>query len=478
MQTSPPSAPNQATAPTASAELAEGALTNGFPGPLSRALLTELERYVRAEPRPFALDLARCHGMFLVTVDGQELFDWAGYFGSKLIAHNHPRLYEAEYCRRLITAANNKVGNPDFLTPECVAYYRALYELAPRCMADPDLEVYAVNSGAEAVENMMKYLINLHRERLIAEGKREGAKRFIYFDQAFHGRTVFALNVTRLRQDPTMTKDFHGIVPSNIEVPFPFLDNSRPLSESDARAQRSLTMIEAALREHQDEVVAILAEPLQGAGGHRMAPPGFFAKVSELCHRHQTQLGFDEVQTAGGQTGSFFAVDSLHLPFAPQAVAAGKKLGNGVVFMRRTMKDRGILDSTWGGTLADMVRFVQEMDIVRQERLIEAVPAKAVHLVNVLNRLERDYSELIYNVRGMGLYQGFSLRQPQHKGRLVRLALEREGLVLLGAGTRSIRLRPHLNVTEADVDELATRLRRLFESPELRAPDASPGSDD
>lgn len=433
-----------------------------YPGPRSRALLDELETYVRADPRPFALDLRRCHGMYLVTVDGQELFDWAGYFGAKLIGHNHQRLYEPEYVERLITAANNKIANPDFLTPECVAYYRTLYELAPRCMQGPALEVYVVNSGAEAVENMMKYLINLHRERLLAAGKKEGVRRFIYFDQAFHGRTVFALNVTRLRQDPTMTKDFHGIVPNNVQVPFPYLDTSRPMSESDTRVAESLSAIEAVLREHSDEVVAVLAEPLQGAGGHRMAPPQFFPQLSALCKRYQTQMGFDEVQTAGGQTGNFFAVDGLGLPFPPEAVASGKKLGNGVVYMQRTMNDRGILDSTWGGTLSDMVRFVQEMDIVQSERLLEQVPTKSAHLTSMLEDVVRDFPDLVYNVRGMGLYQGFSLKRIEHKRTLVQRALEDENLLLLGAGTRSIRLRPNLHVTEADVDELSARLRRLL----------------
>jgi L-lysine 6-transaminase len=371
-------------------------------------------------------------------------------------------LYEAGYVKRLVTAANNKIANPDFLTPECVSYYRTLYDLAPLCMRGPALEVYVVNSGAEAVENMMKYLINLHRERLHAHGKKEGVRRFVYFDQAFHGRTVFALNVTRLRQDPTMTKDFHGIVPSNVQVPFPYLDTSRPLAESDARVTQSLTTIEAVLREHADEVVAVLAEPLQGAGGHRMAPPRFFPELSALCRRYNTQLGFDEVQTAGGQTGSFFAVDGLSLPFPPEAVASGKKLGNGVVYMQRTMSDRGILDSTWGGTLSDMVRFVQEIEIVRSEKLVEAVTAKAARLTSVLHGLVNDFPKLVYNVRGMGLYQGFSLVHAEHKRTLVQRALEDEELVLLGAGTRSIRLRPNLNVTEADVDELGVRLRRLL----------------
>jgi L-lysine 6-transaminase len=426
-------------------------------------MLDELRRYVVMVPRPFVVDLAKSEGMFLATVDGQKLFDWAGYYGAKLIAHNHPRLFEPEYVERLVRAANNKTANPDFLTPECLAYYAELHALAPRGMRGPELELYVVNSGAEAVENMMKYLINLHGERLLAAGKTPGLRRFVYFDQAFHGRTVFALNVTGVSHDPIMTRDFHGLLPANVQVPFPAVDTSAPATENAARTEQSLAIVEDVFRRYGDEIVAVIVEPIQGAGGHRVAEPEFFRRLSALCCAHGVQLGFDEVQTAGGNTGSFFAIDAFDLPHAPQAVAAGKKLGNGVVFMQRPMTDRGVLDSTWGGTLADMVRFAQEMRIVRDERLIEQVPAKAEQLVSMLRALERDFPERVYNVRGFGLYQGFSLRGTHAKSTLLARALEQEDLLLLGAGADTIRLRPHLHVAEKDIEDLGARLRRLVE---------------
>lgn len=430
-------------------------------GPKGEALLQELGQYVIAAPRPFVVDLPKSQGMYLATVDGARLFDWAGYYGAKLIAHNHPRLYEPAYVERLVVAANNKTANPDFLTPECVAYYRELHALAPRSMRGPSLELYVVNSGAEAVENMMKYLINLHHERLIARGKQPKARRFVYFEQAFHGRTVFTLNVTRMTHDPVMTKDFLGLMPGNVQVPFPAVDTSLSAHENALRAEQSLAVIEAVFREYEDEIVAVVVEPIQGAGGHRVAQPDFFAKLSSLCHRYDVQLGFDEVQTAGGTTGTFFTIDAFDLPHPPQAVAGGKKLGNGVVYMHRHMKDLGVLDSTWGGSLADMVRFVQEMEIVRSERLIEQVPAKSAALVAMLEALERAYPEIVYNVRGYGLYQGWSLRDPAMKSRLASMALADEGLLLLGAGADTIRLRPHLHVTEEDIAKLGELLMRL-----------------
>ncbi|MDH7570216.1 MAG: aminotransferase class III-fold pyridoxal phosphate-dependent enzyme, partial [Armatimonadota bacterium] len=331
---------------------------------MSAALIAELSRYVIADVKPFVIDLQRCEGMWLGTVEGQRLFDWAGYYASKLLGHNHPGLYEPDYVQRLVRAANNKTANPDFLTPECLEYYRTLHRIAPRCMRNPRLEVYAVNSGAEAVENMMKYFINLFHQRHGARSDRP--HRFLYFQQAFHGRTVFALNVTQTI-DPVATKDFHGFIPGNVQVPFPAINTSMPPAWNREHTRQCLQNVEEMLRRFRGEVVGIVVEPIQGAGGHRVAEPEFFQGLSQLAHDYDVFLGFDEVQTAGGPTGDLFMVDQLDLPYPPQALATAKKFAAGVVYMLYPMEDRGVLDSTWGGSLADMVRFVQELKIVERE---------------------------------------------------------------------------------------------------------------
>jgi L-lysine 6-transaminase len=422
-------------------------------------MLAELRRYVIADPYPFVIDLPECRGMEIATVDGQRLTDWAGYYASKWIAHNHPRLFEPDYLRRLGFAANNKLANVDFLTPECLEYYRALHSVAPRCMRSDHLEIYAINSGAEAVENMMKYLINLHDRK---PHSHKGTRRFIYFDQAFHGRTVFALNVTELSHDPIITKDFHGLARGNIQVPFPTVNTDDDPSENRFRTNEALGRVERSLREHRGEVVGIIVEPIQGAGGHRVAEKEFFQGLSRLAHEYDVSLGFDEVQTAGGQTGDFFMADQLDLPFPPQAIATAKKMCNGVLYMLHSMEDEGVLDSTWGGALADMVRFCQELRIVQDEKLIEAVAGKTAHLVTRLKELKAEFPGKLGNIRGEGLYQGFSLASPAMKSALVENALQQENLILLGAGRNSVRLRPHLNVTLEDIDALAAKLRRLL----------------
>jgi L-lysine 6-transaminase len=362
---------------------------------------------------------------------------------------------------RLVCAANNKIANPDFLTPECLAYYRLLHRIAPEKMQNPKLEVYAVNSGAEAVENMMKYLVALFNAKRRAQGRATSGHRFLYFDNAFHGRTVFALGVTQT-VDPVATKDFHGLTAQgNIQIPFPAVNTSEPDDWNRERLRRSLDTISTILEQMAHEIVGIIVEPIQGAGGQRCAAPEFFQELSRLAYKHDVYLAFDEVQTGLGATGRMFAIDHFDLPYPPMAVAVGKKFGCGAVYMYEPLEDIGVLDSTWGGTLADMVRVVQEMRIVEDENLIALAAEKGERLAAGLRRLAEPPSP-IYNVRGMGLYQGFSMRSPEAKAELIQRAREKHNLLLLGAGRRSIRTRPNLSVTNEEIDQFLDTLAELL----------------
>lgn len=433
-------------------------MSSVFPGPISQRMLTELSEFVIAEPYPFVLDISKGDGMYLETVDGQRLFDWAGYYGSKLIGHNHPGLYEPEYTKRLVVAANNKVANPDFLTKECLDYYQLLYRIAPEIMKSDTLEVYAVNSGAEAVENMMKYLVAKFNQKRAKKGGPSGHRRFLYFDKAFHGRTVFALGVTQTI-DPVATKDFLGLTTTgNIKLPFPSYSSDLSEEENLRAAEHSLQQVESALSLMSDEIVGIIVEPIQGAGGHRVAIPQFFQGLSELAHKYDVYLGFDEVQTGLGATGKMWAIDHFNLPYPPMAIATGKKFGNGVVYMVEPLEDVGVLDSTWGGSLADMVRVVREFEIVEQEDLISKAAIKGELLAKGLRELVSKYFPMVRNVRGLGLYQGISLDSTSRKARLIDVALTEYQTILLGAGSRSIRTRPNMSVKEDEIAHFITIL--------------------
>ena len=253
--------------------------------------------------------------------------------------------------------------------------------------------------------------------------------------------------------DPVATKDFHGLTSGgNLKLPFPALNNDQSREKNLAAVEKALEGVESLLRFMSDEIVGIIVEPIQGAGGHRAAMPEFFQGLSRLCEEYEVYLGFDEVQTGLGATGKMWAIDHFDLPYPPQAVATGKKFGNGVVYMLEPLKDIGVLDSTWGGNLADMVRVVREMEIVEEEGLVARAAENGERLAAGLRTLVDKYRHIVTNVRGLGLYQGFSLDSPKRKAALIQTARDQFGLLLLGAGKRSIRTRPNLSVTAEDID--------------------------
>jgi L-lysine 6-transaminase len=408
---------------------------------------------------PFVVDLAGSRGVYLRTVDGQRIFDWAGYYGSKLLGHNHPGLRDRSYLRRLVLAANNKVPNPDFMTRECLAFYRMAMSMAPRSMrGSRELEVYALNSGAETIENMLKYLISRFNSR-VGRPDTLSHRRFIVFSRSFHGRTVFALSMTRV-DNRIATKDFHPLFRSSLMADFPAgvfsgfdpVEMHRYNMEVTARA---LDQVNRLIRRHQGALVGIVVEPIQSAGGHNVALPEFFRELSLLAGRRGIPVAYDEVQTGGGATGRTFYVDHLDLRHPPQALAAAKKFGVGVLYMLDHLRDVGVLDSTWGGPLVDMVRACHEMEIVRRERLVSRAGRTGDRLRRGLVELEERHPDCICNVRGLGLLQGFTVL-PCSGGRardlLLELALHRHLLLMLEAGRDSVRLRPNLSVTPADVD--------------------------
>lgn len=425
----------------------------------SSAVNRRFYRYCVTENLPFVIDLEGSRGSFLHTVDGQDILDFAGYYGSKMIGHNHPGLYEHDYVERLVTAANNKVPNPDFMTRECLAFYEQAAELAPESMRNsPELEIYTLNSGAETVENMLKYLISRFNSRA-GGSDRIARRRFVVFNKSFHGRTVFALSLTQAA-DPVATRDFHPLFRSRLSLDFP----AAVFSGFDPEAMetynkrvtfRALERLDCLARKHHGSIVGIITEPIQGAGGHNMALPSFFREMSSLAHEHGIYTGFDEVQTGMGGTGRPFYIDHLDLPYPPQALTVAKKCGVGVLFMLDHLRDVGVLDSTWGGPLVDMVRAVQEIKIVRKEKLVENAAVCGDLLVRGLLDLEEEYPDCICNIRGLGFLQGFTplpVNESRARNLLLDIALKRSRLLMLAAGTHSIRLRPNLSTNRDDVN--------------------------
>ena len=108
------------------------------------------------------------------------------------------------------------------------------------------------------------------------------------------------------------------------------------------------------------------------------------------------------------------------------------------------------INSTWGGSLVDMVRATRYLELIEEEHMLANVRLTGEHLINELHRLEKTYPERVSNVRGRGLFCAFDLENGEVRKNFIHKCFE-DGLFILACGGQSVRFRPRLNIT---IDEL------------------------
>ena len=126
------------------------------------------------------------------------------------------------------------------------------------------------------------------------------------------------------------------------------------------------------------------------------------------------------------------------------------------------------INSTWGGNLVDMVRCQRYLEIIDEEKLTQNAATVGAHLLRGLHALANEFSDRISNVRGKGLMCAMDLPNGETRDR-VRDRMFEEGAIILGCGTHSLRFRPPLDITAAEVDEALDLVRKALKSAAPRA---------
>ena len=296
--------------------------------------------------------------------------------------------------------------------------------------------VFFCNSGTEANEAAIK-LARLHGfHRQVAE------PTILVLDNAFHGRTMAALAAT----GNAKAQEGFGPLPAGfVRVPFNDLD-----------------AIDAAAAEHPN-IVAILAEPIQGEGGIRVPDAGYLQGLRRRCDDQGWLLMLDEIQTGVGRTGTWLACQQEDV--TPDVVTLAKALGNGVpvgaCLARGVAADvlgPGSHGSTFGGNPLAASAGLAVMETIAEEQL----PARAAELgERMLRRFREALADepMVVDIRGRGLMLGIELDRPC--GDLVRLALD-EHLLINVTAQSVIRLLPPLIITNDEADHITDQVIGLI----------------
>ena len=421
------------------------------------AVHATLARHMLADGYDLVLDLEKSQGRRLHdSRTGRDYLDLFSFFATLPIGFNHPKMKDPEFLATLTRAALVNPTNSDIYSTEFAEFVEVFGRVAMR----PYLpHAFFVAGGSLGVENALKAAMDWKVRRNFRKGlKQEKGHEILHFREAFHGRSGYTVSMTNTA-DPRKYEYFAKFDwprVSNPHLVFPV--NEAELARVQKAEAASLAEIRKAFADRKDDIAAVLLEPIQAEGGDHHFRPEFLAALRAVAHEHDALLVFDEVQTGVGLTGRFWAHEALGVE--PDLVAFGKKmqvcgmLGGGRLDEEpdNVFKVSSRINSTWGGNLVDMVRSMRYLEIIEEERLVENSARVGSHLLAKLHAMQAAMPEWVSNVRGRGLMCALDLPDTDARNRIADKAYDL-GLIILGCGHRSLRFRPPLDITAAEVDE-------------------------
>ena len=405
-------------------------LKTEIPGPRSREILDRKSRVIAAPLSIYMpIVIQEASGATLTDVDGNTFIDFTGGVGCMNVGHSNPRVVEAakEQIERFTHTDFTIVPYENY-----ISLAERLLELIP---IGGDLRAAFFNSGAEAVENAVKFARSYTKRPAV-----------LGFDGGFHGRTLLALSLTS--KTHPYKAGLGPFAPEVYRVPFDDVDEIHKAFKTRVAAE---------------EVAAIVFEPVQGESGFIVPSQEFVEGVREICDEHGIVMVADEVQTGFCRTGKLFAMEHFgvepDLMTIAKSVAAGIPL-SGVVGRSHIMDAPG--DSAVGGTyVGNPVAIAAAhavLDTIEEEGLVER--AEQVGEI-IRSRMEswRGRFPSIVDVRGLGAMLAIELEQDGEPASdlatAVADAAARRGLLILKAGIHGncIRVLVPLVIDDSELDE-------------------------
>lgn len=423
-----------------------------------------LGKHILADGFDFVMDYEQSQGSYIVDkLTGKKYLDMFSMFASASVGYNHPYILE-----RASWLGKMAVYKPT-LSDVYLQEYADFMEVFARVVIPEELPYcFFIEGGALAVENALKTAFDWKTRKNWQKDIEKEAGIAIHFRQAFHGRSGYTLSLTNTA-DPRKYQYFPKFDWPRINNPkliFPLTKDS--LEETIRQEQLALVQIQEAILSHPDEVACIIIEPIQAEGGDNHFRPEFFASLRDICDDNEVLLILDEIQTGIGMTGKMWAYE--HTGIIPDLISFGKKSQVcGILANKEKMdqvehhvfKESSRINSTFGGNLIDMLRFQLILEIIESENLVENAAITGEFLLNGLQKLEQQFPEDISAARGKGLMCAFDLKDHETRDRLKNKLFE-EGIIILPCGEKSLRFRPHLNVTKEEIQIVLDKINGVF----------------
>lgn len=387
-------------------------------------------------------------GSYVTTVEGRKMLDFTSGIGVTNLGHCHPAVTEAARAQvgKLVHGQVNIAFHKPYLE-----LIESLLPLMPHASLDT---FFFWNSGAEAVEAAVKLARHATKKQNI-----------IVMQGSYHGRTFGTMAMTRSKT--VYGEGFGPLMPGVFSVPFPYCQQCSVASHSDGKysfencCQDPVLQLELLLKRETapSDTAAIFIEPVLGEGGYVPPPPGYLARVREICDKHGILLVADEVQSGFGRTGKMFAVE--HWGVRPDILIMAKGIANGfplsAIVSRKELMDRqkpGSMGGTYAGNAISCAAGVAVARAFKEERILENVNARGAELMAMLQdaAAQPETAKVVLDARGLGLMLALECRPGNDfAARIQKKCMERDMLILTTSIYDTIRFIPPLNITKEDM---------------------------
>jgi 4-aminobutyrate aminotransferase/(S)-3-amino-2-methylpropionate transaminase len=393
---------------------------------------------------------ARASGAIVEDVDGNRLIDLATGIAVLNVGHTAPE----------VVAAIQKQAELDTHTCFHVTANEPYIELAERLNtltpgAFPKKTMFA-NSGAEAVENAVK----------IAR-RATGRPAVVTFDHAFHGRTLLAMTLTA--KVMPYKQGMGPFAPEIYRLPFAYPYRCPTGGTPEGCAEPCLAYALDEMHKHigEENIAAVIIEPIQGEGGFVVPAPGFVKGIARFCDDNGIVLIADEIQSGMGRAGRWYAIEDEDV--VPDLVTTAKSMGGGLPISAVTGRvdimdavHAGGLGGTYGGNPVAAAAALAVLDKIEKEDLL----ARSRAIGETIMARFRSFSErfdVVGDVRGRGAMRAIELvedrgtRAPlggEAMSGIARRCLE-NGVIVLTAGTYGnvVRLLPPLTIEDGLLED-------------------------
>ncbi|KAG8531238.1 acetylornithine aminotransferase [Bacidia gigantensis] len=404
-----------------------------------------VKTYVRPPPM-----MAKGEGSHLWDIENRRYLDFTAGIAVNSLGHADPEISKLLYqqSQTLIHSSNL------YHNPWTGALCQLLIENTLQSGAFQTVSrAFISNSGSEANEAALKFCRKVGRQRTPPSSPSSPSKRsqFVTFHNSFHGRTMGSLSAT---PNPKYQAPFSPLIPG-----FSYL----PYNCTTSLLEKSIT----------DNTCGVLVEPIQGEGGINVADPSFLRALRKRCNEVGAVLVYDEIQSGLSRTGALWAHNAIapnDTTIQPDVLTTAKALGNGFPVAATLVSEpvaeaivTGDHGTTFGGNPLACRIAHHILGRLSSPDIQSAVLKKSIIFQNGFERLRQRFPDLVKETRGMGLILGLQLsRDPTP----IVTAARELGLLVITAGTNTLRFLPPLIIEEEEIKTGLDILERAIEKVE------------